>query len=229
MQKIIPFKKEIVFKNTIEEITSISMDHHLTREDYTVKGNFIVEGEYVSAGKKEPFHFEIPYLDSLDQDYNVESAIIDIDDFYYEVTEPNKLSIHIDILADKLKEKPLIEEEIESIPVVQEEHLEVREEVIENKEEIVEKEQERKEKVEIETEKETISEPARVEEVTQVFSNQAMSEESYMTYKVYIVREGDTISSILEKYQISEENLRKYNVINELGLGDKLIIPNEKI
>ena len=49
-----------------------------------------------------------------------------------------------------------------------------------------------------------------------------------MTYRVYIVREGDTVSSILEKYQITEDSLRKYNVINELTLGEKLIIPNEK-
>lgn len=221
MQKIIPFKKEVVFKNTIEEITSISMDHHLSREDYTIKGNFIVEGEYVSVENKDAFHFEIPYTEILDQTYDVDNVVIDIDDFYYEIVAPNKLSIHIDVLVDKLKEKPLIEE-VE----------EMREEKVEEKKfEDVKEEQKLEEQrieekvVEQEEEKEEVE---RVEAVTQVFSNQAMSEESYMTYKVYIVREGDTVSSILEKYQITEENLRKYNVINELTLGDKLIIPNEK-
>lgn len=213
MQKIIPFKKEIVFKNTIEEITSISMDHHLAREDYTIKGNFIVEGEYASVENKDTFHFEIPYTEILEPTYDVDNVLIDIDDFYYEIVAPNKLSIHIDVLVDKLKEKALIEE--------------VREE-LEEKEAIVEEQEEQRISEEVVEEVKEQEENERVESVAQVFSNQSMSEESYMTYKIYIVREGDTVSSILEKYQISEENLRKYNVINELTLGDKLIIPNEK-
>ncbi len=216
MKKIIPFKKEIVFKNTIEEITSISMDHQLSREDYSIKGSFIVEGEYTSAGKKDAFHFEIPYLGELEKDYDVENSIIDIDDFYYEITEPNKLSIHIDILADKLQERALIEEDIEEIPVLEEKNIRNEEEIrVEEQEDVVEEQLVEKE-------------AERVEDVTQVFSSQSAMEESYMTYKVYIVREGDTVSSILEKYQIAEEKLRKYNVINELLIGDKLIIPNEK-
>lgn len=208
MQKIIPFKKEIVFKDRIDEIVSISMDHHLMREDYKINGNFIVEGEYINNDKKEAFHFDIPYSGSLDEDYNVEKCTLDIDDFYYEILEPNKLSIHIDILVDKLSEKPLIED----IPIL--EDLDntrngIVEEEISTKEEVV-----------------SLVEESNAQQVEKVLNDKL--EEAYMTYKVYIVREGDTLSSILEKYQINEENLRKYNVINELSLGDKLIIPYEK-
>ncbi len=199
MQKIIPFKKEILFKNTIEEITSISMDHHLDREDYAVKGNFIVEGEYISSGKKDTFHFEIPYLGYLEDHYKVEDIELDIDDFYYEIVDKNKLSIHVDILVDKLAEKPLLEE-IEPVATV-------KEVIPEHQEELIDR--------------------VDTKEVENVLTNDMELEEAYMTYKVYIVREGDTVSSILEKYQITEEKLRQYNVINELAIGDKLIIPNE--
>jgi len=48
----------------------------------------------------------------------------------------------------------------------------------------------------------------------------------YVTYNVFIVREGDTIESILDKYGIELDELKKYNDLNELKLGDKLIIPN---
>ena len=93
----------------------------------------------------------------------------------------------------------------------------------------VEVEQVKEERLpEVASESEEESETERVENVVQVFSNTDSMEESYMTYRVYIVREGDTVSSILEKYQITEDSLRKYNVINELTLGEKLIIPNEK-
>ena len=204
MQKIIPFKKDIVFKNTIEEITSISMDHHLYHEEYAIKGDFIVEGEYVSGNAKDNFHFEIPYLGYLEDHFDLSNLSLDIDDFYYEITEPNKLSIHIDILADKLTEKPLLEEEVE--PVIEDSVLEEETKALEEREEVKE-------------------EPRMVESV---FSNTSMMEDAYMTYKVYIVSEGDTISSILEKYQLTEEQLRQYNVINELSIGDKLIIPHEQ-
>ena len=49
-----------------------------------------------------------------------------------------------------------------------------------------------------------------------------------MTYRVYIVRENDTVDSIVEKYQITKEELSKYNILNNISIGDKLIIPNEK-
>jgi len=226
MQKIIPFKKEMVFQNTIDEITSISMDHHLSREDYTIKGNFIVEGEYAYSNKKDKFSFEIPYSGTLEENYEVENAILDIDDFYYEIVGPNKVSIHIDILVDKLSEKPLLEEVIEDIPMLDEEFVK-EDRTVEEKE--VEVEQVKEERLpEVASESEEESETERVENVVQVFSNTDSMEESYMTYRVYIVREGHTVSSILEKYQITEDSLRKYNVINELTLGEKLIIPNEK-
>ena len=193
MQKIIPFKKDVLFKKNIDEITSISMDHHLTREDYQIKGDFIVEGEYASGEEKDTFHFEIPYLGYLEDQYDVQNVELDIDDFYYEIIDSKQLSIHIDIVASKLAEKPLIEEKVEK--------EEPQEERIEKEEEI---------------------------EESRVIEASPSLEEAYITYKVYIVREGDTISSILEKYQMNEEQLRKYNVINELSIGDKLIIPNEQ-
>ena len=51
------------------------------------------------------------------------------------------------------------------------------------------------------------------------------TKETYTTYKVYIVREGDSIDTILQKYSVSREILEKYNNLNEINLGDKIIIP----
>ena len=66
------------------------------------------------------------------------------------------------------------------------------------------------------------------EDVNEIFEYQNSNMNSYMTYRVYIVREHDTLESILEKYNISREELAKYNVLNNINIGDKLIIPNEK-
>ena len=54
-------------------------------------------------------------------------------------------------------------------------------------------------------------------------------EEKYVTYRVYRVGDNDTIDNILEKYNISKEELSKYNSLESVKPGDKLIIPaNDK-
>lgn len=191
MHKIISFKKEIVFKNSIDEITSISMEDKLIINDLVVQGDFIVEGEAVLNDKKDNFHFQIPFSNYLDDNFDTSSAKVKVDDFYYEIQEPNTLIIYIDVLVDNLSEKKLLEPIDEKLDEVKDEvvnHIEERDFEILN----------------------------------------TNYQEGYMTYKVYIVREGDTIESILDKYQISLDKLNKYNTINELNIGDKLIIPNEK-
>ena len=54
------------------------------------------------------------------------------------------------------------------------------------------------------------------------------NDSSFITYKICIVRENDTIDNILEKYNTTLDILRKYNVINDIKVGDKIIIPYEK-
>ncbi len=54
-------------------------------------------------------------------------------------------------------------------------------------------------------------------------------EEKYVTYRVHRVMETDTIDKLLEEYNITKEELSKYNVIENIKPGDKLIIPtNDK-
>ena len=191
MHKLIPFKKEIVFKNNIDEITSIAMEDKLEINSLTVQGDFIVEGEVVCNDKKENFHFQIPFSSYLDEDLDTVNAKVKVDDFYYEIQEPNILILFMDILVDNLSEKKLIE-------IVEPTINKTKEDVINN-----------------------------IEERDFEILNKNY-QEGYMTYKIYIVREGDTVESILEKYQITLDKLSKYNTINELNIGDKLIIPNEK-
>ena len=200
MHKIISFKKEITFNNSIEEIVSISVDDKLELDNLKIKGNFVIEGEYLTVSRNESFHFEIPYLGYLEDEYDTNGSTIKVDDFYYEIVEPNKLALSIDILVDDLKVKKLINEE------VVEEDIREAEIVETTKEDILEDKSEEREKV--------------------IFKEDYA--EAYMTYRIYIVREGDTIESILDKYGLSLDELSKYNVINELNIGDKLIIPNEK-
>ena len=50
--------------------------------------------------------------------------------------------------------------------------------------------------------------------------------DTYVTYHVYIVKEEDTIESIMKKYNVDKEQISLYNTIEEIKPGTKLIIPN---
>ena len=214
MKNIIPFKKDIIFKTKLEEITSISLENTLKMIDGVVEGNFIIDGEYKekdSSLDTEPFNLEIPFKSVMDERFITDKAIIDIDDFYYEITNDNTLSVSIDVLVDKLEEQPLIRVE------------DVKEEDIEEK--YNSEEREIDEVVEEET-KESNDVEGLKNKITTIF-NTDNSEEAYVTYNVFIVRNNDTIDTILDKYKITKEELEKYNDLSELKVGDKLLIPNE--
>lgn len=104
-----------------------------------------------------------------------------------------------------------------------------KEDVMPKKEEkVIEKEQsivESKESPLVEVE--DIKEESK-EEVPSIFMAFDNSQETYSTYRVYIVRENDSLDSILAKYKLTREQLEEYNDLQEIKLGTKLIIPSIK-
>lgn len=242
MKNIIPFKKEVIFKTNISEITSISLEHTLSLENDKVQGNFIVNGEYKvsdSSTTVETFNLELPFEIIIDEKYDTKRAIIDIDDFYYEIVNNNVLSISIDVLIDKLEEKPIIEDftlidetpnrEIIEEEITENEKEEVKEEAKTDKKRCIdesEKEEYEKKKEEIKDMINEKEEPREVEEkINSLFNQFSKDSEVYVTYNVYILRDSDTLESILEKYNITEDTLKEYNDLSDLKIGDKIIIP----
>ena len=112
MKNIIPFKKDVIFKTNLSEITSISLENTLNLKDDTISGDFIISGDYKVSDKSttvEPFELNIPFEIVLDDRFDTKKATVDIDDFYYEIVNNNVLSVSIDVLVDHLGEKPLVE------------------------------------------------------------------------------------------------------------------------
>ena len=235
MKKIIPFKKEMLFNNNVFEITSISLEHSLkVSDDNLISGNFYINGEYKisdTSTNTEVFNFDLPCDINMDPKYILDNVKIDIDDFYYEVINSNILKINIDVLIDRLEEKEEEKPLIEEINLEEETNVEpVEIRVTHKKKKKNDLERESDDKMEIE-EKERCIEDEDISSVNSIFGNFSEQKESYKTYKVYIVREGDSIDTILQKYSVSREILEKYNNLNEINLGDKIIIPstiNEK-
>ena len=109
MRQIIPFKKELLFKTKVSEITSISLEHTLyLKESNLISGEFHISGDYkmTSASiNREKFYFTLPFEINLDDNYVGDNINIDIDNFYYEIVNDDSLQVNIDVYIDGEKEK----------------------------------------------------------------------------------------------------------------------------
>lgn len=232
MNEIVSFSKEIEFSTMINKITSISLEHTLMLEkDCNIKGDLIVEGTYrqtLASQIERPFSYKLPVDIVIDDKYDLRDLTIDIDNFTYEVVDESKLKVNIELLLDNLirKEKESTDTD-NSNEIVTEEDL-----FLENddKEELnipdtlEEKVQEVKE---VEDNKVDVNEEFISNDDVQesLFSTFDSSKETYSTYSVYIFKENDNLTEIMEKYKVSKETLEEYNDLNNISKGTKIIIP----
>ena len=233
MKQIIPFVKDISLAPKIYEVTSIALEHNLKMENSdSVVGSFTVSGKYrinnISINE-EVFEENIPFDITLDSKYDASKVTIDIDDFYYEIINDEFLRVHIDVLVDNLvyekkeveKPKEIIKEEREEISTIINERkddlMNVNVNLSDKKEDTLIREEDAKTSKKDEERESDITN--KIE--TGLFDK----EEKYITYKVHIVRDAETIDEITTKYNVSKEELEKYNDLNNIVLGTKIIIP----
>ncbi len=202
MKKVYTFKKDVLFKNNIYEILSIALDKTFSVDGYTIRGEFNISGDYlIKENEQDTFNINIPYLNYIEDVYDVSNITVDIDDFYYDVKDDNRLCVNIDVLVDGLEEK-------ENRDFIEE--VEAKGELIEDDDD------------DDDLELASLSN----DRPNHYFSSDEDS--AFITYRVCIVREGDTLDSITNKYAVSLDTLKEYNIINEINPGDKLIIPYER-
>lgn len=217
MKKLIPFQKDLSFDNKIHEISSISLEHTLKlNEGNQISGEFIVSGTYKlteASINVDPFEYILPFSISIDKKYETKNINVDINDFYYELVNNQILSINIEVVIDNLEEK-------EEIFVTKEKT------VIPNEPEDIREETTNEENQE-ETETVSKTEKENTETTKSIFEN-LDENERYAVYKVHVVTENDTVDSILQKYQITKEELEVYNDINDMQMGSKLIIKDNE-
>ncbi len=217
MKKLIPFQKDLSFDNKIHEISSISLEHTLKlNEGNQISGEFIVSGTYKlteASINVDPFEYILPFSISIDKKYETKNINVDINDFYYELVNNQILSINIEVVIDNLEEK-------EEIFVTKEKT------VIPNEPEDIREETSNEEKQE-ETETISKTENENTETAKSIFEN-LDENERYAVYKVHVVTENDTVESIMQKYQITKEELEAYNDLNDVQMGSKLIIKDNE-
>ena len=226
MRKIVPFNNVLTFNTDVCEITAISLEHDIKTDVNSISGIFYISGEYkITDGQleKEKFNFELPFDIALSREYDLKTLKVDIDDFRYELLDPNKLKINIELSLDGEEKKP---EETPKEEIIEPSKIEIKE--LDDRKEDINMEDnnpdllnEMLESNAVKIENENVN--------TNNFFNNFNEEEKYVTYRVYRIVEGDTLDNILSKYQVTKEELAKYNSDLDIHPGDKLIIPyNDK-
>ena len=224
MKKTISFEKKIEFPSMIGEITSISLDHNLKFIDPSnITGNLILSGTYklTEASRIEDnFYYELPTEIILTEELDLDTSKIEIDDFFYEIENDYNVICYVDVRIEGVEVVDCSTEE--KLPSLNE--IELSPQRIELDEErecdgeltndITEK---KEEDYTMNTESENV--------VETLFENINGSEETYSTYSVYILREEETITSLMTKYKTTKEELENYNDLSNLSVGSKIIIP----
>ena len=192
MKKKVTFEKSIEFPTMIGEISEISLDQELKFiNESNVEGNLLLTGKYKmteASRLEEDFNYEIPCEIALTEKLDLNTTNIEISDFYYEIENENMLICHIELTIEGLElleENIVLERECDGDDIVTKD-IEIP--VLEKKEEIED----------IEETKEITSN----ESINSLFSNLHDENDRYGTFIVYMVRQNETINSIIEKYKM---------------------------
>lgn len=220
MKEIIPLKKDIVFKTKIAEVTSINLEHDYKILDDIVEGTVYLSGTYKMTEAsviEEDFVYNIPFSIAISKRINKDTIKIEIDDFKYSTSKDvMKVDISLELTCDEERVEEKIKEEKEI-------DLEDNITNIDFDNYMDDYFKDESKDIQI-TEKD--SDNTNIENnINNLTQNIINNENKYYTYKVYIVRQGDTIENICSKYNVQIEDLLEYNDINNISLGDKIIIP----
>lgn len=211
----LPFTIDIDEKYNLDNLEIIISDFYfeiINEED--LKINVEIEMDGIEENK-------LPKLEEKKESLEEVSEVLDTEEDFVRNKEDNILiPVEIEEKKEKLEvqqDNPLhkLAEEIkkdiltEEVPLVEVTKQEAKKEI-------------KKETTSVKQEKDNNTSSTNM---SSIFSSLASSEETFSTYYVYMVRETDTIESIIDKYQTTKEELQNYSDLTNVKVGSKLIIP----
>lgn len=238
MSEAFVVERDFLFKDSIFEITSISVEHDEDINGSNLEGDFIISGDYrlheISINK-EDFSFKLPFTHEIRSNVNLDTVNLEITDFTYELNNNDELHVHIEYivsgeqsLIEFADEKDLDEflnkTDAEVVDLTEDEprFKEVSKEEILN----IPAEDSKKE------EKEELKEEVKEEKPSEISTNNIIgsinADETYVKYHVHTVMQNDTLEGILDKYKITLTELKKYNTFEALEINMKLVIPENE-
>lgn len=238
MSEAFVVERDFLFKDSIFEITSISVEHDEDINGSNLEGDFIISGDYrlheISINK-EDFSFKLPFTHEIRSNVNLDTVNLEITDFTYELNNNDELHVHIEYivsgeqsLIEFADEKDLDEflnkTDAEVVDLTEDEprFKEVsKEEILNIPAEDSKKEEKAESKKEIKEDK-----PSEIS--TNNIIGSINADETYVKYHVHTVMQNDTLEGILDKYKITLTDLKKYNTFEALEVNMKLVIPENE-
>ena len=249
MRQIVNVEKEIVFKTMLGEVTSISLEDDLSFvNDSEVEGNLIISGTYKmteASTLEEEFNYKVPVEIMLTTNLEEDKRNVVINNFTYEIVNEEALLIRVELLIEGLEKIEVDDTNEEEIEVLDDNTLEeVRgdREVNDDTNEVLSTNLEDDDSLpsmegakEVEDVIEVVKNVDNIDDeednkskevMNSIFESFANTEETYATYSVYILRENETLDEVITKYKTTREELSEYNDLDNLRVGNKLIIPS---
>ncbi len=228
MKNIIPFTKELEFNTKVSEIKSISLERDFKLENESIEGNLYITGEYKShevSVNVIPFSFKIPFTIEVPKNIKEDTLSLEISDFAYDTLEDNKIKVHVELELD-FEEQEEEEPELLESPQEEMDRKEITDlfEEVENIKEIIAPQKE--DEIKIPSEEETTSEEENIP-LDKAIIEKEQVEEEYTNYHIHILKEGENLETICNMYNVTGSFLAEYNDINNLTVGEKILIPSE--
>ncbi len=237
MSEAFVVERDFLFKDSIFEITSISVEHDEDINGSNLEGDFIISGDYrlheISINK-EDFSFKLPFTHEIRSNVNLDTVNLEITDFTYELNNNDELHVHIEYIVSG--EQSLIEfadekDLNEFLNKTDAEVVDLTEDEPRFKE--ISKEETLDIPVEVKKEeKEESKKEIKEEKQSEISTNNIIgsinADETYVKYHVHTVMQNDTLEGILDKYKITLTDLKKYNTFEALEVNMKLVIPENE-
>ena len=190
MNLIIPFEKVVKFDTPVSEISSISLEHEITKNEKEVLGNFIIKGtykEYELSLNKKDFSFTLPFSVEIASNIDINTLDFTVDNFTYDLKEKD-LTVKIDYIvkADEKKEEPTFEK-TDRLP------------------EPIDLIDERNDAIELET-KENPKTDDKINDNMITTVTGINAENDYISYHIHIVKETEDIAFICKKFNFLKKN-----------------------
>lgn len=230
MNKDISFDKDLNFNTRVSDITTISLedDLHVNELENEIEGNLYVSGKYKILDAStilEDFSFSVPCTISILDDVEPSSIKYSISNFTYEIIDNNVLRCHINmnITGDSLVREcddDIVPDELKEIPT--RDRTAEKNEILDYKADDTNKVNDNKE----EKQEENAKDNGNMVDANSLFAN--LEDNGFTTYHVYIMREGDTIEKVIEKYKSNKEALSLYNDLSNIKVNSKVIVPSNE-
>ncbi len=229
MNEKIPFKKDIIFKSIIGEITDITLNHDYLIKNDTVEGVFYLSGKYKMTEAsviEEEFFYNIPFSIAISERIDKDTINLTLDSFDYKINKDTlTLNLNLNMAFDNVVEDAVISEnqvgDINYFERGDEEEIKTKFDDIENEN-----------KIEIEDSE--VGDVNIVNEENIITSKETNNildftknniGDNYTSYKVVMMRDDMSLENILTKYDVNIEDIKNLNNTDNIKVGDKIIIP----